>query len=133
MNTTTRTYSYYLLKFIDEGITDEIEVARAALLPPACSSSSHLTLTLVSSSIIIALASILSWLQDLGKPEPEEIEMILCQVKDHFCDLMMEQHCNYLILSILEARRLDSAGVSLDPRAEICSFFRCEADHPQIE
>lgn len=30
MNTTTRTYSYYLLKFIDEGITDEIEVASNA-------------------------------------------------------------------------------------------------------
>ncbi|KAK7405831.1 hypothetical protein VNO78_07441 [Psophocarpus tetragonolobus] len=39
--------------------------------------------------------------QHLGKPKV--IEMILCHVKDHLCDLMMDQYYNYLILSIFEA------------------------------
>lgn len=43
--------------------------------------------------------------QNLGKPEV--IEMILWQVKDCLCDLMMDQHCTYLIQSVFEASSVD--------------------------
>ena len=39
--------------------------------------------------------------QQLG--DPEVMEMILGQLKDHFCDLMMDQHCVFSILAIFQA------------------------------
>ncbi|KOM26635.1 hypothetical protein LR48_Vigan303s005700 [Vigna angularis] len=39
--------------------------------------------------------------QQLGKPEV--MEKIFSQLKDHFCDLMMDQHCDLSILAILQA------------------------------
>ncbi|XP_027361256.1 pumilio homolog 12-like [Abrus precatorius] len=41
----------------------------------------------------------------LGKPAV--IEMILWQVKDHFCDLMMDQHSSYLIQIVFEASSVE--------------------------
>ncbi|XP_047177825.1 pumilio homolog 12-like [Vigna umbellata] len=39
--------------------------------------------------------------QQLGKPDV--MEKIFSQLKDHFCDLMMDQHCDLSILAILQA------------------------------
>ncbi|CAJ1924500.1 unnamed protein product [Sphenostylis stenocarpa] len=59
--------------------------------------------------------------------EPDLMEIILWQLKDHLCDLMMDQHCMFSILTIFQASSthhitqiLDLAIQNEDKLKEVC-------------